>query len=436
MKPFGFSYHGSSPNGAITEYFWEFLSSRIPEFPGEGEWNSDVTDTMRTFANRGTEVFPAGTYTMFAKCGDAVGQESAAAQAAIHVNFDPDTRFTGITNTYYIGQQMFERQIDITDAVPDTVPYGSWIRLEYEGWDDSRDSTACFILNHDRCIDFQIGYTRESSLVPGSFAQSGRLPRAGHHDTDTLSAADSNSVNINSLEYVFQVRSIDEAGTPDGTPASVSIVGNYAPVLKTVSLEDHFGNPVDVSGTVVDTLTWNFWKGVGWPYTTLADTVDLSVNPPVFVKTFEWRLTATGGDHPLEPNRGVRAWQYAIRDEQGSYWPLAGGDGLWHDGVSVDMMDDTFRITFRYPSFFDPDGGDPNGDTVFANLPGYFNRDLTVVALRGRDTSVNEGDFDQFVFLGASHGRADKVLINSYPGDVFGRWTEARTFTFHFRMVR
>jgi hypothetical protein len=80
---------------------------------------------------------------------------------------------------------------------------------------------------------------------------------------------------------------------------------------------------------------------------------------------------------------------------------------------------------------------------VFANLPDYFNRDLTVVALRGRDVGVNEVDFDQFVFLGvvpagsnASHNSAEKVLINSYPGGIFGRWTEERTFTFHFRMVR
>lgn len=442
MKPFGFSYHGLSPNGAITEYFWDFLSSVI-QLPGAGEWTSDVSDTMRTFANTGAETFPPGTLTMFAKCGDVVGQESAEVQAAVRVNFDPDTRFLGITNTYYIGQQAFVRQIDFNDAVPDTVPYGSWIRLRYQGWDDSRDGTACQPLNPDRCLNFQVSYARDSSRIPGAVAQSGWLPQGGQHDTDPFSAADSNSINVNSLEYVFQARTIDEAGTPDGTPPSVSIVGNYAPVLKTVSLEDHFSNQVDASGTVVDTLTWNFWKGVGWPYTAITDTIDFDVTPPVFKKTFEWRLSATGADHPLEPNRGVRAWQYHIMDDQGRFWPLVNGDGSWHDGVNVDIMDDTFRLTFTYPSFFDPAGGDPNGDTVFANLPGYFNRDLTVVALRGRDTGVNEPVFKQYVFLGvvpygepASNGQVEKVLINAYPSEDFGRWTEARTFTFHFRMVR
>jgi hypothetical protein len=41
----------------------------------------------------------------------------------------------------------------------------------------------------------------------------------------------------------------------------VDFVGNHAPTIDVVEIADHLGNQLDLS--VVDTLTWDFWKGDG-----------------------------------------------------------------------------------------------------------------------------------------------------------------------------
>ena len=68
--------------------------------------------------------------------------------------------------------------------------------------------------------------------------------------------------------------------------------------------------------------------------------------------------------------------------------------------------------------------------------------DLTIL-LTGRDTALEEGEFEQYVFLGTvppgavgEHGVSVKTLINSYPSATLGRFTEEKVFTFHFRMIR
>jgi hypothetical protein len=231
------------------------------------------------------------------------------------------------------------------------------------------------------------------------------------------------------VEYEFSVRTIDEVGRPDGTPARAAIVGNFDPTLDSLRVSDHFGVPLDLS--VVDTLTWNFWRGQGWPYTSLLDTVDLSNPDFPFYKTFAFNIRAWGHDNALDPaGSNVKEWRYIIHDEDGNYWPLARSGPGWYPGAEPGRLDDTFEVTFRYPSGLVSGEPDPNGDTVFANLPGYVGRTLTLTLL-GRDTDVDE-TFAQWVFL----GEVEPLLVNEYPTGNLGRWTEERTVTFHLRMVR
>jgi hypothetical protein len=357
------------------------------------------------------------------------------------VNFDPDTRIRQVRSYFFKNGGAYQRAIDISDAKPDTVPLYSWVWLQYQSWDDTRDDIRCSPLNYDRCIDFQVRYDRVSERIPGSFGTSGWLPRSGYHDSDTLSAVDSNSVNIGSVEYTFYARGIDENDRPDGTPARVEIVGNYDPTLESVSLFDHLGNEVDISPGTTGIVTWNFWKGIGWPYSSLQDTVDFAGGGD-YVKRFGWRLEADGFDHPDElDGSGIKAWRYLIFDDDGNFYPLARAGETWVDGDGLNHLDDTFEATFHYPSYF-TGSDDPCGETVFENLPDYVDRDLTVM-LTGRDTAVDEGEFSQYVFLaevppGAKglHGQSEKFLINRYPTAIFGRYTEERSFTFRIRMIR
>jgi hypothetical protein len=181
--------------------------------------------------------------------------------------------------------------------------------------------------------------------------------------------------------------------------------------------------------TAHDTLTWNFWKGVGWPYQSIYDTVDFS-DPYImeYYKTFYWVIGATGVDHPMDPDgSGVKQWMYEIEEPDGTPVPL-GRSGNWIDGFQIDQLSDTLRVTFRYPGP-GPDH-DPTGDTVFDNLPSWLNQDY-VVTVTGKDIRYGEPEFQQCIFI-----NGEKWVINQYPVGSLGRRTEERSFVFHFRLVR
>ena len=42
--------------------------------------------------------------------------------------------------------------------------------------------------------------------------------------------------------------------------------------LDSITMEDHLGNRLNLAEH--DTLTWNFWKGEGWPNTSALDTFE------------------------------------------------------------------------------------------------------------------------------------------------------------------
>ena len=444
FRPFAISYHGLSPNGLIAGY--EFA---IGSLSGPPQWNNDLSDTLRSFANTGAGMFPSGNARFTARCIDEVNAESQVAMAEVVVNFDPDTRITRLENSYTVGGVVFTRDIDFADGVPDTVSYRSWLTIHYAGWDDARDGKWCSPTDPNQCLYFQVSYARMSARVPGSIARSGWLPRGGYHDTDSFSASDSNTVNIGSLEYDFSARGIDEQTRPDGIPPQFHVIGNFDPVLDSLVAVDHFGNVVDLGGGVVDTLRWNFWKGTSagidpfsglprsaWPYQAGTDTVDVGDPEAPYIKRYRFRIRARGHDHPWDPDgSGVKSWRYMIytdyRGPNQRFWQLSRAGDFWNDGVSIDILDDAVTVTFRYPGLNHPDlPPDPNGDTVFANLPGYFNEDLTIV-IRGRDTAVNEPAFSQYVYLNGY-----RTLINEFPSASFGRWTEEKVATFHLQFTR
>jgi len=444
FKPFSISYHGLSRNAPIVGY--EFVRGA---FSGPPVWNTDIGDTLRPFTNAGAEAFPSGIARFMTRAIDQANAQSLIATAEVVVNFDPDTRFVQVWNNYSVGGTVFTRNIDFADGIPDTVSYQSWLTIRYVGNDDPRDVQTCAppAINPDRCIDFQMAYRRESARVPGTVAHSGWQPGAEGHDTDPTSATDSNTLNIGSLEYDVFARSIDENDRRDGTPPQIHVAGNFDPVMDSLLVMDHFDTQVDIDGSAVDTLRWNFWKGTsagidpitnqprnGWPYQTLLDTVDFGDASMPFIKRYAFRMRARGHDHPWDPyGSGVKSWRYLLYSDYGGpnqqFWALGNAGDAWRNGVSMDVFDDRVEVTFRYPG---PTSAspDPNGDTVFANLPGYFNQDLTLVIV-GRDTAVDEPEFSQYVFLNGV-----RWLLNRYPAASLGRWTEERVARFHLQFKR
>lgn len=447
FKPFQISYHGVTTNGKVNAYKFFSLNSNI-DIPNSNIWSTDLTDTLRSFTNTGVDALPAGDFKFAARCIDDANAQSAVdatsykrGVAQVIVNFDPNTFITEVKNTVFRrnalgGIDVSVRNIDFTDANPDTVPYKSWIYYRYNGVDDPRDGKVCSVTNPDKCIDFQIRYVRNSARVNGAYEDSYWMPSSSTHDSDPNSATDSNSVNIGSYEYDWYVRSLDENKTPDGTPPHFHIIGNYDPTLDTVHLSDQFGNQLNVA--TVDTLRWDFYKGIGWPYTSETDTFQSDINK--YYKKFAWTLDATGHDDPRDPaGSGIQSWRYYVYTDYnaatntGTFWPLGRAGDSWFPAATLNVLDDRVELTIRYDQ--------PDGSDLFANLPGYFNQKVTIV-LYGRDTQSLAGDFSQYAFWtevppGEAAGTVSKKnLINSNPAGNLGRWTPRKVITFYLKFYR
>ena len=210
------------------------------------------------------------------------------------------------------------------------------------------------------------------------------------------------------------------------------------------TMSDAFGNALNIA--VIDTMTWNFYKGIGWPYTSESDTFDVTTRK--YVKRWGWNISASGHDDnrdyvALKNASTVKAWRYYVytnynpSTDTGKFWPLGRAGNSWFPGIiagKTGFMTDTFTLTVRYD---DADGAD-----LFANQPEYFNNLISVV-LYGRDTAVGQGDFPQYVFWdevptgqSAGSGVSKKNLINSFSTGSLGRWTPRKVIQFYLKFER
>jgi hypothetical protein len=440
--PFGISYHGKTVNGRVRAYQYYPLSTVIT-IPGSGIWSENLADTMRNLSNSPVDHFSAGTFRFAAKCLDDAGAESQVdgsnfrvGVSQVVVNFDPNTWITRVKRTAFYTDSTVVREINFTDNKPDTVPFRSWVTYYYYGHDDRRDSKLCSLADPDECINFNLKIVRSSARFPDSGSDdSGWLPRSGLHDSDANSTADSNSVNIASYEYDIRASAVDENGTRDGTPPSVYIVGNYDPTMDTFSLQDQFGVPVNTAA--VDTITWNFYKGIGWPYDEAADTVQTD---GVFFKEFGFRMLATGHDDRRDPKgSGIKVWRYGTftgftsLSQPGTSWSIGRSGVSWFPGQAVNQVDELAKVRFRY-NYAD-------GSDLFANLPGYANTVVTVV-FYGRDTGLIEPFFDQIVYWNQvktgqpAEPTSVPNVINTITGGVAGRWTQPKIVSFYLKFTR
>jgi hypothetical protein len=263
----------------------------------------------------------------------------------------------------------------------------------------------------NKCMKYQKSYYRQSARFPGAVARSAWYPPLGE-DNNLFGIEDSTSMNIGSVEYDIMVRSLDENGKNDGTPDTVSIVGNYDPVLDSFEMVDHFGAIV----TEGDTLTWDWWRPAN------TDTIVIDGPDVFYQKKFYFVISAAGHDHPTEWGSGIKNWYYLFFDTQGNFHRFSRA-GSWVQGMTLNALADTFRVVFNYPLT------DPRGDSVFADLPRYFNKTYDAT-MKGRDTEIGDR-FDQYMFVDGS-----RQIINSYPVSMLGRWTQEETMQFHFRIVR
>jgi len=186
----------------------------------------------------------------------------------VEIGLGPDTEITGVINTYFINGTPRTRILDLTDAIPDTVPYGSWIQVLYRGIASPQGDSLC-IDTVNKCLTYQTNFTWESVRNPGVSQTIAWRPFDGQ-DTNPFGTEDSTSMNIGSVEYVVRARAIDQFNRTDTIPPAVEIIGNYAPTLDGQSIENYDGTTV-ADG---DTVLWDWWNPANTP-----DTIDVFTNP-------------------------------------------------------------------------------------------------------------------------------------------------------------
>jgi len=417
-------------------------------------WSTDFADTIRYFPNVEGDALPSGVFRLVVQCADESGAESRAdvksyteGVVQVVVNFEPDTEIYQMENTYFIAGESFKRFVDFEDDVPDTVPYSSWLRVDYRGRDNARDSTLCTD-DFNKCIRYQFQYERVSSRVGGTRFRTRWLPGLAE-DTNCFGVEDSTTINLGSAEYKIRARAVDEYGTPDGTlfdpltgeaKSEVEVIGNYDPTLDLAVIENYDGATASANG---DTIVWNWWNPAN--YAGLEqDTLKLDLETGKFFveKIFYLDVQATGHDHPTENLRfGVQGWNCLfLRTDTMEPDPFFGG-AAWRDGIVPNVYTRRFEALYRY----DRDG-DPGGASIFADPPSFWNQEYEF-SITGRDLPLGT-EFEEYVFTGSGltdecefpegHvvDRKQKVLLNSSQMSNLARTTRTERFRFFLRVAR
>lgn len=333
----------------------------------------------------------------------------------IEIGLGPEVQVTGVINRYYIGNNEFTRTLDITDAVPDTVPFNSWVTLYYTGTPTVIGEQECVDVI-DKCLKFQFQYSWVSALGI-NFTDTWR-PFDG--EDNGPGTADSTSINVGTVDYTFRMRASDVTGRNTPVPPEVHIVGSYSPTLESFDVEDEDGTML-ADG---DTIRWS-WANPSNFTGAIIDTLDFTdPTNPLVVRKFRFTLAASGHDHPTEQlNSGVKSWRYTFVNN-GFTPPRSetfGRAGVWRDGVTVNVLDEAVEITFRYSLM-----NDPGGHIIRASTD-FFDKEIECT-LQGRDRSSTDEFTQKEVIDGG------KITLNQYNVSEEARRTEQLTRRFYLSM--
>lgn len=456
FRPLSISYRGFTTNGVVTDYKYTALTSGIV-VDGQDVWSSATVenpDTLRYFPNRddaslenGFEL-SSGSFRFVSQCRDESGAESAVDSRTykegvvqVVVNYEPDTEIYGVENLVYLAEGQgptYTELINFSDDYPDTVPYDSWVRVDYRGWDDARDSSLCKLdppagREEDQCLGYQIQVER----TRGATWRTLWNPPGGIQNSQPA-VSDSNSKNIGTWDYAIRVRAVDEYGKADGSlvnpltgkrRSEVKIIGNFDPTLETAVIQNYDGAAASADTTV---LVWNWWRPANYP-----DTIEFDVEEQrnYVKKIFYVDLTATGRDHPKEDARfGVVGWRYNfIRMDNLEAEPFFVGQGGWRE-LEKNFFNQRFEVRYRYPQ------SDAGGSSIWDNPPSFWNT-LYEFSIEGRDVSAGTS-FDEYIILHEESlapnpiGQGVRTLLNSTIASESAHRTEVRKFWFVLKVER
>lgn len=389
--------------GGGVEYRFDFDADGAHMFTGYQA--ADSADTMWTVS---------GTYSVRSQARSVTTGAMSDWSAALSVSVGtiPRTEIIRIRNRWWVNSIEMARDVDFQDGVPDTLPYGSWITVYYQGVDSTFDTANC-LDPVNKCWSYQMRHDWVSARDPNSFGQVPWAPPSGGVDTDPASVMDTMSMNVGTVDYTIFARVFDVFNVADPMPAQVEIVGNIPPTLDSFSIENYDGTTI-ADG---DTIDWDWWAP--------ADSGVVINTPNVWrSKTFYFIIRASGHDDPAEKDvAGGMSWRYRFEKAPNSgIFEGFGRANAWVDGVTTESIQDTHTFVALVPF------GDEAGDCLFNNLPDWSNLsyDFTMVARDLPTVSV----FSQYVIYDGN-----RVLTAAYNADKLAA-TDGGGFTFYLRLRR
>jgi hypothetical protein len=347
--PLRFKFQGTTDvvADAITGYLWAVKGVTYPlgakwyiptpgeiiEFPSEiNEYYFTNRETQEpdsaVFLNTEADPLSDGDFYFRGVARDQAGALSEANPVTgnglcrIVVNFDPDTKVLYGDNYYYNEAGLAgSTKIIFSDDSPDTLPLGSVVRINYEGWDDRRDN-----LEFDPPVPirfkYRLEYTTYSSIGDEpSIGATSFLPMSAKAEDSNPGDKDSVSMSVGSCEYTFSVRSYDEQYRYDHTPAQITFYGNFQPTVDSFELGVmKYGSSGLVFFSLGDTVklanpkeNWGFY-----PYLVLVN--ENEIRPCVKIEDgdttglfYPVTLKFTGHDDSRDPvGSAIKAWYYWI----------------------------------------------------------------------------------------------------------------------------
>lgn len=428
FTPFCIKFFGTTINGMITGYRWSYGGVIYPDYNGDGspDWYVPIIDPPEyvtvCLGDEGDEPIPDGTFYFKVIARDEAGALSPSdiitgtGIAAIVVNHDPDTRITG-GECFYTPQGTGEPtsiRIDFSDGIPDTLPYDSRLRFDYLGWDDPKDQVS---LENDPPlpIRFQFRYFRQTNEGLAQ-KESSWYPLTGAEDTNpcdwqadpVIRDADSTTIRVGTFDYEFRVRSFDEQYRADGTPDTISFVGNFPPTIDEARYGYYFivAPPPGIIESPDDTIRiqWDwipFNANAALPF-------EETYDPVAHTRTKYYRLYIFADAHDDRrdpPGSGVKGWQFFVDDPDEDYSYKKEGEWIFDHETNYMEQDLLLKITAPTDEL-----GNVNVDSLINNPPLFLGEQF--LELRGKDIS------DREIFHEGVRGKTPEFDgCNVVPGD-------------------
>ncbi len=433
FKNFKVGFRATTPNGAINGYQWSYGDTVYPDTNRDNrpEWFEDLeyedgavkikwiefdNDNIRD--GRRVNYVPSGTFFFMGIARDEAGAISKSNVVTgegickMVINHDPETWIMRDRSAFYRyvdrGGDSVTVFVNLKDDQPDTIPYRALLTIRYAGADYPYD-----ILQYTgwRRIPIRYQFMYERFGDRGGRKVEPWYPLTGAEDTNCHGAMDSTTMAVGSFDYIFRVRAFDEQYKSDGTPDSVTFVGNYPPHLDSVQVgfwKPGYWDPSqgEWSQRVFHNIESDTFY-IGWTDgddnsfirnkydrgdTLYIDDsyIDSSSDPPLFVRIYRFVLRSVGADHPKDvaityddrTKAGIKGWRFSIDDQDTSILYSREGEAIfdsptYEPGIyENDLLEHELNFAIKVPIT------EMVSRNIVNNPPKLFGeKDITVIGL-------------------------------------------------------